>query len=362
MPKPGRYAPKCPRCTESFALTVPADPDAQPVVAKLPTKPATATASHNSTAGTAPTAAQGIRAPAANTASPDATAAFSTPQVAGHATQPVSKASTPAANASSTARPRVSVGGSAKSRPTVTPDVTAPLPISSAASAAKPVVRKSAATAGAADATAPLPPSASAMASPSAIARQAPGLDLPTRLGGYELVEQLGMGGMGEVYLARQISLDRQVAVKTMRPQWARDPLFVARFTKEAFAAAQLVHHNVVQIYDIAAENDINFFSMELVDGGSLAHVQKQIGKLDVEMAVGYVLQAARGLAIAHQCGMVHRDIKPDNLLLSKHGVVKIADLGIVKSPGGVPDATSDVSMPDMAAMANSQILRWPAI
>ena len=130
------------------------------------------------------------------------------------------------------------------------------------------------------------------------------------------------------------MSLDRNVAVKVMRPEWAKDPIFVARFTREAFAAAQLVHHNVVQIHDIGAERDTNFFSMEFVEGESLGDMVKRDGNLDAEVAVGYILQAARGLAVAHEQGMVHRDIKPDNLMLNRHGIVKVADLGIVKTPG----------------------------
>ena len=125
-----------------------------------------------------------------------------------------------------------------------------------------------------------------------------------------------------------------------MRPEWAQDPIFVARFTREAYAAAQLNHHNVVQIHDIGAQRGTNFFSMEFVEGQSLADLLKREGKLDAEVAVGYVLQAARGLAFAHEQGMVHRDIKPDNLLLSRHGIIKVADLGIVKTPV-VPEKTA---------------------
>src|SRR5258708_28218496 len=101
---------------------------------------------------------------------------------------------------------------------------------------------------------------------------------------------------MGEVYLARQVSLDRKVALKVMNTQWASDPLFVARFTREAYASAQLVHHNVVQIYDIGYEHEIHFFSMEFVEGQTLGQVVKRNGKIDSETAVGYILQAARGL------------------------------------------------------------------
>jgi serine/threonine protein kinase len=158
--------------------------------------------------------------------------------------------------------------------------------------------------------------------------------EIPSKLGGYEIIELLGKGGMGTVYLARQISLDRPVALKVMNPRWASDPVFVARFTREAYAAAQLVHHNVVQIYDIGQDNGVNYFSMEYVKGQTLSEILKAEGKLDVDVAVGYILQAARGLKAAHEQGMVHRDVKPDNLMLNDLGVVKVADLGLVKTPG----------------------------
>ncbi len=156
---------------------------------------------------------------------------------------------------------------------------------------------------------------------------------VPPMLGGYQILEQLGQGGMGTVYLARQLSLDRKVALKTMKAEWASIPRFLTRFTREAYAAAQLVHHNVVQIYDIGEDHGIPFFSMEFVPGTNLAQLVQQQGKLDVETAVGYVLQAARGLKFAHDQGMVHRDVKPDNLMVNDQGIVKVADLGLVKTP-----------------------------
>ena len=155
--------------------------------------------------------------------------------------------------------------------------------------------------------------------------------DLHGRLGGYQITKKLGQGGMGSVYLARQISLDRDVALKTLSPTLAEDPQFVARFTREAYAAAQLTHHNVVQIHDIGQDKGTNFFSMELVDGTNLAGVVEREGRLDPITAVTYVLQAARGLKFAHDHGLIHRDVKPENLLLNNEGIVKVADLGLVK-------------------------------
>jgi eukaryotic-like serine/threonine-protein kinase len=162
--------------------------------------------------------------------------------------------------------------------------------------------------------------------------------EITGRLGGYEVKHKLGQGGMGAVYLARQISLDRDVALKVLAPRLAADPDFVSRFTREAYAAAQLTHHNVVQIHDIGVEKsrgtETNYFSMEFVEGQTLAGVVKESGKVDAEAAVGYILQAARGLKFAHDHGLIHRDIKPDNLLLNDQGVVKVADLGLVKRAG----------------------------
>jgi serine/threonine protein kinase len=175
-------------------------------------------------------------------------------------------------------------------------------------------------------------------------------VDIPRNLGGYEIIRELGRGGMGAVYLARQVSLDRPVALKVMSRQFADDPVFLARFMREAYAAAQLVHHNVVQIYDIGSQDDLHFFSMEFVEGRSLGDLIKKEGKLDAEVAVGYTLQAARGLKFGHDHGMIHRDIKPDNLMLNIHGVVKVADLGLVKLPGQRSD-------PDEAGPSNPSAL-----
>jgi tRNA A-37 threonylcarbamoyl transferase component Bud32/transcription elongation factor Elf1 len=161
------------------------------------------------------------------------------------------------------------------------------------------------------------------------------------QLDGYELIEELGHGGMGNVYLARQLSLDRQVAVKTIHPHLSQDPVFLSRFVREAFAVAQLSHHNVVQIYDVGQDEQTHYFSMELVPGRSLAEVVEQTGPLEPKSAVMYILHAARGLAFAHEHRMVHRDVKPANLLLSESGLVKVADLGLVKTDQQVDDAAA---------------------
>ena len=162
----------------------------------------------------------------------------------------------------------------------------------------------------------------------------------PVTLGGYQVYKLLGRGGMGAVYLARQVSLDRKVAVKVLSPRWSKDPAFVTRFLREAFAAARLTHHNVVQIYDVGEERGLPYFAMEYVPGTNLADLVRARGPLDPATAAGHVVQAARGLLYAHGRGMVHRDVKPDNLLLNEQGIVKVADLGLVKVQGGAAEET----------------------
>ncbi|QDV47681.1 Serine/threonine-protein kinase StkP [Stieleria neptunia] len=164
----------------------------------------------------------------------------------------------------------------------------------------------------------------------------------PSRLGGYRIIRMLGRGAMGAVYQAKQVSLDRDVALKTIRTRLAENPASLARFTREAYAAAQLSHHNVVRIYDFGEEDGQLFFSMEWIRGGSLGDLVRDKGSLDPKLAATYILQAARGLQFAHRSGMVHRDVKPANLLLSEDGVVKVADLGLVKVPDQIDPESTD--------------------
>lgn len=150
-------------------------------------------------------------------------------------------------------------------------------------------------------------------------------------LQGYRIEGKLGEGGMGAVYRAHQLSLDREVAVKVLPPRYARSPEMVARFTREALSAAQLTHHNIIQVYDVGNERGLNYITMELVEGDSLSDAMRQDGRFQVEDAAGYVLQAARGLQYAHDRGIIHRDIKPANLMINRHGIIKIADMGLAK-------------------------------
>jgi len=148
---------------------------------------------------------------------------------------------------------------------------------------------------------------------------------------GYRIEQLLGMGGMGAVFLAHQVSLDRKVALKVLPARLSRDPNLIVRFTREALSAAQLNHHNIVQVYDVGNVGDIYYISMEYVIGENIGDIIRKEGRLQIDDAAGYVLQAARGLKYSHERGIIHRDIKPDNLMLNEHGIVKIADMGLAK-------------------------------
>jgi serine/threonine-protein kinase len=157
----------------------------------------------------------------------------------------------------------------------------------------------------------------------------------PTLIAGRsELGSRLGIGGMSTVQLALDRRLERHVAVKLLAEHLADDPAFVSRFRREALAAARLVHPNVVQVFDFGFDETAHqhFIVMEHVQGRSCAELLRERGHLDVEEAVDIVTQACRGLDYAHRNGVVHRDVKPGNLLVSDDGVVKLADFGIAKA------------------------------
>ena len=149
--------------------------------------------------------------------------------------------------------------------------------------------------------------------------------------GTYEVLEELGRGGMGRVFRARHVTLERDVALKLLADQYADDEFYVQRFLKEARAAARLNHPSIVQIYDFGKLGAHWFIAMELVEGRSLAHFLKTWGRFTEQNAIVLARQALTGLAVAHAAGIVHRDVKPDNLILAKKGVVKIVDLGLAK-------------------------------
>jgi serine/threonine protein kinase len=150
----------------------------------------------------------------------------------------------------------------------------------------------------------------------------------------YRLEGRLGVGGMASVHLAFDDRLERYVAIKLLAEHLADDPTFVSRFRREALAAARLVHPNIVQVFDFGLDetHHQHFIVMEHVPGSSCAELLRDRGHLDVEQAVDIVSQACRGLDYAHRNGVVHRDVKPGNLLVSDAGVVKLADFGIARA------------------------------
>jgi serine/threonine protein kinase len=172
---------------------------------------------------------------------------------------------------------------------------------------------------------------------------------VPATLGDYRVIQELGRGGAGVVCLARQSSLDRNVALKVMRRSWADDAKLVSRFVRNAYAAAQLSHANLAQIYEFGEEKGTSFFSMEFVAGRSLAAVLREQGKLDPQVAAVLIVQAARGLKFAHDRGMIHFDIKPANLLLDDLGLLKVANLGLVNPPEE-PKSSSTKPLPGAGA------------
>ncbi|MDF1711432.1 MAG: serine/threonine-protein kinase [Akkermansiaceae bacterium] len=151
--------------------------------------------------------------------------------------------------------------------------------------------------------------------------------------GGVEILEPLACGGMGMVYKARQIKLNRIVALKVIDPKLAGFPEFTKRFEREAHALAVLNHPNVVQVYDFGQENELCYLVMEWVDGTSLREILSA-GHLSPDDALRYLPQICDALEYAHAQGVVHRDIKPENILIDRQGQLKIADFGIARMRG----------------------------
>ncbi len=157
--------------------------------------------------------------------------------------------------------------------------------------------------------------------------------EIGSTLGGrYRLVELLGQGGMATVYRARDAQLDRDVAVKLLRPELGRDPEFLARFRDEARSAASLSHPNIVAVFDFGEDESGPYIVMELVDGQDLASILRGQGPLAPRQAARISAEVAKALQAAHARGLVHRDVKPSNILISRDGRVKVADFGIARA------------------------------
>ena len=147
--------------------------------------------------------------------------------------------------------------------------------------------------------------------------------------GRYKLIEMVGGGGMANVYLARDMILDRDVALKILRMDFNNDDEFIKRFNREAQSATSLAHPNIVSIYDVGEENDIYYIVMEYVDGFTLKQYIQKYYPIPVEKALDIMKQITAAISHAHHNGIIHRDIKPQNILIDKEGTVKITDFGI---------------------------------
>jgi eukaryotic-like serine/threonine-protein kinase len=152
----------------------------------------------------------------------------------------------------------------------------------------------------------------------------------------YQLLEQIGSGGMAEIYRARDIMLDRYVAIKVLREDHSRNPEFENQFRNEARAAANLSHPNIVTVYDFGNDNDQLFIVMELVPGTDLKSLLRQRGRFTVEECIPLMVQACAGIGYAHRAGLVHCDVKPHNMLVTPDNRLKVTDFGIARAMAGI--------------------------
>ena len=148
----------------------------------------------------------------------------------------------------------------------------------------------------------------------------------------YEILEKIGTGGMSDVYKSKDHKLNRYVAVKVLKQEFSENANFVSKFQVEAQAAAGLAHPNVVNVYDVGEENDVYYIVMELVEGITLKKYIEKKARLSVKEAISIAIQVSMGIEAAHNNHIIHRDIKPQNIIISKEGKVKVTDFGIAKA------------------------------
>jgi tetratricopeptide (TPR) repeat protein/predicted Ser/Thr protein kinase len=151
----------------------------------------------------------------------------------------------------------------------------------------------------------------------------------------YEIIALLGEGGMGAVYKARDVELEREVALKVVRPELSSDPEILQRFKQELILARQVTDRNIIRIFDLGESGGIRFITMEYVEGKNLHQILSERGKLDIAEAVDVMQQVAAGLAAAHREGIIHRDLKPGNIMRDSHGRVVVMDFGLARTTEG---------------------------
>lgn len=197
-------------------------------------------------------------------------------------------------------------------------------------------------------------------------------LNAGTRLGSYEIIGKLGAGGMGEVYRARDTKLDREVAIKVLPEKLSQDPERLSRFEREAKAVAALSHPNILSIHDFGQSGGVTFAVTELLEGSTLRELLDS-GGIPQRKAIEYAAQIAKGLAAAHDRGVVHRDLKPNNIMVTRDGRVKILDFGLAKltpmgmseaptmAPSSEPETGAGVILGTVGYMSPEQVRGEPA-
>ena len=165
-----------------------------------------------------------------------------------------------------------------------------------------------------------------------------------SRVGDYQVMRKLGRGGMADVYAARQLSLGRDVALKVLRPEYARDKDYVERFRREARAAAKLNHPNIVQVHDVGSVDSLYYISQELIDGGNLRQRLEENGAIGADEAIELLVGIASALELAAEAGITHRDIKPENIMRTARGIIKVADFGLARIRTGMSNSQTSLT------------------
>lgn len=152
-----------------------------------------------------------------------------------------------------------------------------------------------------------------------------------TEIAGYKIIAKIGQGAMGSIYQAQQLSMDRIVAIKILPPKLAQNKRVVERFFREARAVAKLSHPNIIQGIDVGESNGLHYFAMEYIDGPTLKEIIRQSGPFEEKKALEIIIQIAHALDHAHKNNLIHRDIKPGNIMLNKNNIAKLCDLGLAR-------------------------------